>query len=82
MIYEGLTHFGVGLPFELSIAFLFASWCPCCAFLFSCARVCFVLPGFLVPLTQDLSDLAQSQLPELSDYDPALEERSREGECG
>ncbi|CAE7363627.1 rha-1 [Symbiodinium natans] len=35
-----------------------------------------IYEGFLVPLTQDLSDLAQSQLPELSDYDPALEERN------
>ncbi|CAE7474648.1 GBP7 [Symbiodinium sp. CCMP2456] len=35
-----------------------------------------IYEGFLVPLTQDLTEFAQSQLPELSDYDPRLEERS------
>ena len=35
--------------------------------------------GFLVPLTQDLTEFAQSQLPELSDYDPRLEERTSRG---
>ena len=41
------------------------------------ARFCLQLrAGFLMPLVQDLTDFAQSQLPELSDYDPALEDRS------
>ncbi|CAE7457924.1 rha-1 [Symbiodinium pilosum] len=35
-----------------------------------------IYEGFLMPLVQDLTDFAQSQLPELSDYDPALEDRS------
>eukprot|EP00439_Symbiodinium_sp_Y106_P022604 s6347_g2.t2 len=35
-----------------------------------------IYEGFLVPLTQDLTEFAQSQLPELSDYDPRLGERS------
>ena len=60
VIYEGRSRSFCKLVLAMAIARLetvdLAFGCVWCA-------------GFLVPLTQDLTDFAQSQLPELSDYD-------------